>query len=108
MLQFYICYCYQPLPQGIQNAMTHALNARTSITHLFDHILETISTMTIMKMAGHLLPVFIALDPQESHITLTIMITIMIIDLQQDHKDQVLTDDQIDQTLISSHQSKTP
>ena len=79
-----------------------------NINRLLDLFQETISMMTIMKRVGHLLPVFIALDHQESHITLTITITIMIIDLQQDHKDQVLTDDQIDQTLISSHLSKTP
>ena len=79
-----------------------------NINRLLDLFQETISMMTIMKRVGHLLPVFIALDPQESHIILTITITIMIIDLQQDHNDQVLTEDQIDQTLISSHQSKTP
>ena len=76
--------------------------------HLLDLFQETTSMMTIMKRVGHLPPVFIVLDHQESHITLTTTIMIMIIDLQQDHKDQVLTDDQIDQTLISSHQSKTP
>ena len=76
--------------------------------HLLDLFQETISMMTIMKRVGHLLPASIVLDHQESPITLTIMITIMIIDLQQDHKDQVLTDDQIDQTLISCHQSKSP
>ena len=89
------------MPQGIRNAMTHALNARTSIMHLLDHILETISTMTIMKMAGHLLPVFIAPDPQESHITLMITIMIMIIDLHHGRKDQAQTADQIDQIQIS-------
>ena len=81
--------------------MIHARNGRTSITHLLDHFQETISTMTIMKMAGHLLPVFIAPDPQESHITLMITIMIMIIDLHQGHKDQALTADQIGQIQIS-------
>ena len=79
-----------------------------NINRRLDLFQETISMMTIMKRVGHLLPASIVLDHQESPITLTIMITIMIIDLQQDHKDQVLTDDLIDQTLISSHQSKTP
>ena len=79
-----------------------------NINRQLDHFQETIFMMTIMKRVGHLPPGFIVLDHQESHIILTITITIMIIDLQQDHKDQVLTDDQIDQTLISSHQSKTP
>ena len=79
-----------------------------NINHLLDLFQGTISMMTIMKRVGHLPPASIVLDHQESHITLTIMITTMIIDLQQDHKDQVLTDDQIDQTLISCHQSKSP
>ena len=57
--------------------------------------------MTIMTMVGHLLPVSIAPDPQESRITLMITIMIMIIDLHQGRKDQAQTADQIDQIQIS-------
>jgi len=89
--------------------MILAHNAQININHLLVHFQEITSMTIIMKIAGPLLLAFIALDPLESHITLTITITIMVIDLHRGHKDQVLTDDQIDLDQIQTgHLSKNP